>query len=63
MARARHRLAKGDEQLDSTWGAGGLDSGQPRHHVTDLLSELSYYLYLARKVSLLFILVIFCPFI
>jgi hypothetical protein len=48
-------LAKGDEQLDSTWGAGGLDSGQPRHHVTDLLSELSYYLYLARKVFLSFI--------
>jgi hypothetical protein len=44
----RLNLAQSKEHLSMS----RLDLGQPWHHVTNLLSELSYYLYLACKVSL-----------
>ena len=47
LARSKFRLTKGDEALDRTYeaGAGGVVA---QHHVTDVLSEITYYTYLAR---------------
>ena len=41
LNRSKFRLTKGDEALDRTY-----ESGQ--HHVTDVLSEITYYTYLSR---------------
>ncbi|KAL6068652.1 Inactive serine/threonine-protein kinase lvsG [Balamuthia mandrillaris] len=43
LTRSKFRLTKGDEQLDTTFR-----SCSP-HHITEMLSEVSYYLYLARR--------------
>jgi hypothetical protein len=43
LGYTKYRLNKGDEQLDIAW-----QSVVP-HHVSDVLSELTYYVYLARQ--------------
>ncbi len=43
LARSKFRMNKGDAQLDMTY------SGEEPHHVTDTLSELTYYVYRARR--------------
>ncbi|XP_071962714.1 WD repeat-containing protein 81-like [Antedon mediterranea] len=53
LSKSKYRLNKGDEQLDLTYEAsipnlGGMPS-QPRHHISDILSEITYYIYHARR--------------
>eukprot|EP00004_Rigifila_ramosa_P022837 TRINITY_DN6324_c0_g2_i1.p1 TRINITY_DN6324_c0_g2~~TRINITY_DN6324_c0_g2_i1.p1 ORF type:complete len:1452 (+),score=316.33 TRINITY_DN6324_c0_g2_i1:333-4688(+) len=43
LKKTKFRLAKGDEQLDTTF-----NSPIP-HHIVDTLSELTYYIYMARR--------------
>ena len=43
LGRTKFRLNKGDEQLDLTY-----DSAMP-HHVTDILTDITCYVYLARR--------------
>eukprot|EP01083_Nonionella_stella_P299576 1018259_1 len=44
LSKSKFRLNKGDHQIDYTF----LNSPQP-HHVTEVLSSLTYFLYLARR--------------
>eukprot|EP00051_Salpingoeca_urceolata_P010680 m.131116 g.131116 ORF g.131116 m.131116 type:complete len:1605 (-) comp16808_c2_seq1:2450-7264(-) len=44
LSKTKFRLAKGDEQLDITFG------GPTPHHISDILSEVTYFVYLARRV-------------
>ena len=44
LSKSKFRLTKGDHQIDHTF----LFSPQP-HHITEVLSSLTYYLYLARR--------------
>lgn len=46
LTYTKYRLNKGDEQLDIAW-----ESVVP-HHVSDILSELTYFVYLARRTPL-----------
>ena len=58
LTKSKFRLTKGDEQLDMTYGDGTYDAtlvrqtGQIRgvipHHVSDVLSNITYYVYKAR---------------
>lgn len=43
LSKTKFRLNKGDEQLDLTY-----DSATP-HHVTDILTDITYYVYMARR--------------
>ena len=43
LSKSKFRLNKGDEQLDRTYESGR-SVGEP-HHVTDVLSEITYYVY------------------
>ncbi|CAI2162146.1 12710_t:CDS:10 [Funneliformis geosporum] len=43
FTKTKFRLNKGDEQLDFTF------DGPIPHHITDILSDITYYVYLARK--------------
>ena len=44
LTKSKFRLTKGDEALDRTYEAGA-------HHVTEVLSEITYYTYLSRQTS------------
>jgi WD repeat-containing protein 81 len=57
LAKSKHRLNKGDEQLDFTYlaaqeelkrAAPDQDTLVP-HHISDISSDVTYYVYLARK--------------
>lgn len=51
LKKSKFRLNKGDRQLDVTYKAAWLDSqdGAPAHHVSDVLSDITYHVYLARR--------------
>jgi hypothetical protein len=44
LRKTKFRLQKGDEQLDFTF-----NSSTTPHHVTETLSEITYYVYMARR--------------
>ncbi|XP_047516926.1 WD repeat-containing protein 81 isoform X2 [Pieris napi] len=48
LTKSKYRLNKGDRQLDMTYDVTGC-SGQIPHHVTDALSDITCYVYLARR--------------
>ncbi|CAG9584549.1 unnamed protein product [Danaus chrysippus] len=48
LSKSKYRLNKGDRQLDMTYDVTGCD-GQIPHHVTDALSDITCYVYLARR--------------
>ena len=51
LRKSKFRLNKGDRQLDVTYKAALLDSqdGAIPHHVSDVLSDITYHVYLARR--------------
>lgn len=51
LKKSKFRLNKGDRQLDVTYKAALLDNqeGAPPHHVSDVLSDITYHVYLARR--------------
>ncbi|XP_069116265.1 WD repeat-containing protein 81-like isoform X2 [Argopecten irradians] len=51
MKRSKYRLNKGDNQLDLTFEAfsGLSDDSHIPHHVSDVLSDITYYVYKARR--------------
>lgn len=51
LKKSKYRLNKGDRQLDVTYKAALLDSqeGATPHHVSDVLSDITYHVYLARR--------------
>ena len=52
LKKSKFRLNKGDRQLDVTYKAALFDSSQegaPPHHVSDVLSDITYHVYLARR--------------
>ncbi|XP_037073763.1 WD repeat-containing protein 81-like [Pollicipes pollicipes] len=49
LSRSKYRLNKGDEQLDQQYRAGAAASDQVAHHISDVLSEITYYVYMARR--------------
>ena len=59
LTKSKFRLNKGDRQLDLTFESpidtGKVDDQQQqvvaRHHVTDVLSEITYYVYKARRTA------------
>lgn len=50
LTKTKYRLTKGDAQLDITYqhNKHGTDSTTP-HHVSDVLSEITFFVYMARK--------------
>ncbi|KAF9951307.1 hypothetical protein BGZ70_001039 [Mortierella alpina] len=46
FSKTKFRLNKGDEQLDVTF------DGPIPHHITDILSDITYYVYMARQISI-----------
>ena len=50
LTKSKFRLTKGDEALERTYEAGVSGVVAP-HHVTDVLSEITYYTYLSRRTS------------
>lgn len=57
LTRSKYRLTKGDSQLDFMYQVTGMRSSNtvmehgvlPPHHISDLLSDITYYIYLARR--------------
>ena len=55
LTKSKYRLSKGDAQLDFTYSSpaccykDGLESFLEPHHVTDTFSEITYFIYLARR--------------
>lgn len=52
LTKTKYRLTKGDAQLDITYqhNKHGTDNTTP-HHVSDVLSEITFFVYMARKTS------------
>ncbi|KAH0540867.1 WD repeat-containing protein 81 isoform X1 [Cotesia glomerata] len=48
LTKSKFRLNKGDRQLDLTFNSQTSEVG---HHVSDVLSEITYYVYLSRRYS------------
>lgn len=50
LTKTKYRLTKGDAQLDITYQLNkhGIETTTP-HHVSDVLSEITFYVYMARK--------------
>ncbi|ORX55533.1 hypothetical protein DM01DRAFT_1334937 [Hesseltinella vesiculosa] len=46
FSKTKFRMNKGDEQLDFTF------EGPIPHHITDILSDITYYVYLARRTPI-----------
>ncbi|KAF9140526.1 hypothetical protein BG015_001601 [Linnemannia schmuckeri] len=46
FTKTKFRLNKGDEQLDVTF------DGLIPHHITDILSDITYYVYMARQIPI-----------
>ncbi|KAG0338601.1 WD repeat-containing protein 81, partial [Podila humilis] len=46
FTKTKFRLNKGDEQLDVTF------DGPVPHHITDILSDITYYVYMARQIPI-----------
>lgn len=46
LTKTKYRLTKGDQMLDFTY-----NSHNP-HHITEILSEITYFIYLARKTPI-----------
>ena len=53
LTKSKFRLNKGDTQLDLTYDhqQGGGGGGVTPHHVSDMLSEITYYVYKARRTA------------
>ena len=59
LSKSKYRLNKGDQQLDFTYISaheemrmrGSHQDGLVPHHIGDISSEVTYYVYLARKIS------------
>ncbi|XP_041978689.1 WD repeat-containing protein 81 [Aricia agestis] len=49
LSKSKYRLNKGDRQLDMTYDTNC--SGHIPHHVTDALTDITCYVYLARRTS------------
>jgi hypothetical protein len=49
LTQTKFRLKKGDEQLDFTFSSG---LGPNPHHITEMLSEITYYVYMARRTPI-----------
>lgn len=50
LARSKFRLNKGDEQLDLQFA--DVTPGSTPHHITHLLSDVTYFVYLARRTPI-----------
>ncbi|KAL6261947.1 hypothetical protein P5V15_007032 [Pogonomyrmex californicus] len=48
LTKSKFRLNKGDRQLDLTFDSQSTEVG---HHVSDVLSEITYYVYLSRRYN------------
>ncbi|XP_008544193.1 WD repeat-containing protein 81 isoform X1 [Microplitis demolitor] len=48
LTKSKFRLNKGDRQLDLTFDSQTTEVG---HHVSDVLSEITYYVYLSRRYT------------
>ncbi|XP_044733359.1 WD repeat-containing protein 81 [Chrysoperla carnea] len=48
LTKSKYRLNKGDRQLDLTY-EGNLAGNQVPHHISDVLSSITYYVYMARR--------------
>lgn len=59
LKKTKFRLNKGDSQLDATYSAGvfnssygfGMMQNPVQHHVSDVLSDITYFIYHARQTS------------
>ena len=59
LKKTKFRLNKGDSQLDATYSTGiggmahgfGISMNPIQHHVSDVLSDITYYMYHARETS------------
>lgn len=51
LTKSKYRLNKGDTQLDLMFVPSNSSAGNnmPPHHVSDVLSEITYYVYMARR--------------
>lgn len=49
LAKTKFRMNKGDPQLDRTFLTSSEDS--PSHHITESLSDVTYFVYMARQTS------------
>ncbi len=53
LTKSKYRLNKGDRQLDLTYDVATLGSSQENvhvpHHISDVLSDITYYVYKARR--------------
>ncbi|CAI5708561.1 unnamed protein product [Hyaloperonospora brassicae] len=47
LGKSKFRLNKGDAQLDSTFACSAVP-----HHITESLSEITYYIYMARRTPM-----------
>lgn len=49
LSKSKYRLNKGDVQLDLMFVPSGGSGNMIPHHVSDVLSEITYYVYMARR--------------
>ena len=47
LTKTKFRLSKGDQQLSTTY-----EHSNPPHHIPEILSELTYYIYMARRTPM-----------